>query len=146
MATDTRSNGGKSGQEGAWPPRAGEERRGPGAAAELGLLARPAEGTRGHLRRVPGTARRAASEAGTGRSLSPHALSRSLAPRPNMAGGRCGPRLTALLAAWVAALAAAAADEADLEHAPLPAEQSMVLPMTASNWTLVMEGEWMLKL
>ncbi|XP_036100366.1 thioredoxin-related transmembrane protein 4 [Molossus molossus] len=62
-----------------------------------------------------------------------------------MAGGRCGPRLTALLAAWVAAAAAAAEEEAVLEHIPLPAERSMVLPMTASNWTLVMEGEWMLK-
>lgn len=64
-----------------------------------------------------------------------------------MAGGRCGPLLTALLAAWVAVAAAAAeAEEAGPEHAALPAEQSMVLPMTASNWTLVMEGEWMLKL
>ncbi|XP_023617875.1 thioredoxin-related transmembrane protein 4 isoform X1 [Myotis lucifugus] len=63
-----------------------------------------------------------------------------------MAGGRCGPLLTALLAAWVAVAAAAdEAEEAGPEHAALPAEQSMVLPMTASNWTLVMEGEWMLK-
>uniref|UniRef100_A0A8C5KKT2 Thioredoxin-related transmembrane protein 4 n=1 Tax=Jaculus jaculus TaxID=51337 RepID=A0A8C5KKT2_JACJA len=31
------------------------------------------------------------------------------------------------------------------EQAALPAEQSRVQPMTASNWTLVMEGEWMLK-
>ncbi|XP_066091360.1 thioredoxin-related transmembrane protein 4 [Saccopteryx bilineata] len=63
-----------------------------------------------------------------------------------MAGGRCCPLLTALLAAWVAAAAAvAAADEAGPEQAALPAEQSLVLPMTASNWTLVMEGEWMLK-
>ncbi|KAM5218490.1 thioredoxin-related transmembrane protein 4 [Hipposideros larvatus] len=58
-----------------------------------------------------------------------------------MAGGRCGPLLTALLAAW--ALAAAA--EADPKQAAMPEEQSLVLPMTASNWTLVMEGEWMLK-
>lgn len=64
-----------------------------------------------------------------------------------MAGGRCGPLLTALLAAWVAVSAAAEeAEEAGPEHAALPAKQSMVLPMTASNWTLVMEGEWMLKL
>ncbi|XP_025254892.1 thioredoxin-related transmembrane protein 4 isoform X2 [Theropithecus gelada] len=58
-----------------------------------------------------------------------------------MAGGRCGPQLTALLAAWVAAVAATAGPE----QAALPAEQSRVQPMTASNWTLVMEGEWMLK-
>ncbi|XP_065378859.1 thioredoxin-related transmembrane protein 4 isoform X2 [Macaca fascicularis] len=58
-----------------------------------------------------------------------------------MAGGRCGPQLTALLAAWVAAVAATAGPE----QAALPAEQSWVQPMTASNWTLVMEGEWMLK-
>ncbi|XP_036177247.1 thioredoxin-related transmembrane protein 4 isoform X2 [Myotis myotis] len=63
-----------------------------------------------------------------------------------MAGGRSGPLLTALLAAWVAVAAAAdEAEEAGPEHAALPAGQSMVLPMTASNWTLVMEGEWMLK-
>ncbi|KAK1337275.1 hypothetical protein QTO34_001900 [Cnephaeus nilssonii] len=62
-----------------------------------------------------------------------------------MAGGRCGPLLTALLAAWVAVAAASEEEEAGPEHAALPAEQSMVLPMTASNWTLVMEGEWMLK-
>lgn len=59
-----------------------------------------------------------------------------------MAGGRCGPLLTALLAAWVLA----AASEADPKQAAMPAQQSLVLPMTASNWTLVMEGEWMLKL
>uniref|UniRef100_A0A8C8YMY8 Thioredoxin related transmembrane protein 4 n=1 Tax=Prolemur simus TaxID=1328070 RepID=A0A8C8YMY8_PROSS len=58
-----------------------------------------------------------------------------------MAGGRCGPLRTALLAAWVAAVAATASPE----QAALPAEQSRVQPMTASNWTLVMEGEWMLK-
>ncbi|XP_008139300.2 thioredoxin-related transmembrane protein 4 isoform X2 [Eptesicus fuscus] len=62
-----------------------------------------------------------------------------------MAGGRCGPLLTALLAAWVAVAAATEEEEAGPEHAALRAEQSMVLPMTASNWTLVMEGEWMLK-
>ncbi|XP_054430008.1 thioredoxin-related transmembrane protein 4 [Pteronotus mesoamericanus] len=56
-----------------------------------------------------------------------------------MAGGRCGPVLLALLAAWVSV------EEARPEQASLPAEQSMVLPMTASNWTLVLEGEWMLK-
>ncbi|KAK2109607.1 hypothetical protein P7K49_009353, partial [Saguinus oedipus] len=61
---------------------------------------------------------------------------------PNMAGGRCGSQLTALLAAWVAAAAATAGPD----QAALPAEQSRVQPMTASNWTLVMEGEWMLKL
>uniref|UniRef100_A0A8C5KLT0 Thioredoxin-related transmembrane protein 4 n=2 Tax=Jaculus jaculus TaxID=51337 RepID=A0A8C5KLT0_JACJA len=48
---------------------------------------------------------------------------------------------TALLAAG---LAAARATEGP-EQAALPAEQSRVQPMTASNWTLVMEGEWMLK-
>ncbi|KAI5277785.1 thioredoxin-related transmembrane protein 4 [Manis pentadactyla] len=58
-----------------------------------------------------------------------------------MAGGRWGPLLTALLAAQVAAAAA----EAGPEQAAPPEEQSRVLPMTASNWTLVMEGEWMLK-
>ncbi len=56
-----------------------------------------------------------------------------------MAGGPWGPLLTALLAARVAA-------EAGPEQAALPEERSWVLPMTASNWTLVMEGEWMLKL
>nr|XP_055158672.1 thioredoxin-related transmembrane protein 4 isoform X2 [Nyctereutes procyonoides] len=55
-----------------------------------------------------------------------------------MAGGPWGPLLTALLAARVAA-------EAGPEQAALPEERSWVLPMTASNWTLVMEGEWMLK-
>nr|XP_023481902.1 thioredoxin-related transmembrane protein 4 isoform X2 [Equus caballus] len=59
-----------------------------------------------------------------------------------MAAGRCGPLLTALVAAWVAAAAAA---EAGPEQAALPEERSRVRPMTASNWTLVMEGEWMLK-
>ncbi|XP_005380918.1 PREDICTED: thioredoxin-related transmembrane protein 4 [Chinchilla lanigera] len=58
-----------------------------------------------------------------------------------MAGGRCGPLWTALLVAWVAALAAAEGPE----QALVPAEPSRVQPMTASNWTLVMEGEWMLK-
>ncbi|XP_072799933.1 thioredoxin-related transmembrane protein 4 isoform X1 [Vicugna pacos] len=64
-----------------------------------------------------------------------------------MAGGRRGPLLTALLAAWVAAAAAAEAAEGEArpEQAALPEERSLVLPMTASNWTLVMEGEWMLK-
>ncbi|XP_039080299.1 thioredoxin-related transmembrane protein 4 [Hyaena hyaena] len=57
-----------------------------------------------------------------------------------MAGGRWGPLLTALLAARVAA-----AEEAGPEQAALPQERSWVRPMTASNWTLVMEGEWMLK-
>ncbi|XP_076971836.1 thioredoxin-related transmembrane protein 4 [Tamandua tetradactyla] len=59
-----------------------------------------------------------------------------------MAGGRCGPLPTALLAALLAVCRAAAADP---EQAVLPAEPSRVQPMTASNWTLVMEGEWMLK-
>ncbi|XP_051000656.1 thioredoxin-related transmembrane protein 4 [Acomys russatus] len=45
-----------------------------------------------------------------------------------------------LLAAWLATAAAEG-----LEQAALPAEESRVQPMTASNWTLVMEGEWMLK-
>ncbi|KAG8517854.1 Thioredoxin-related transmembrane protein 4 [Galemys pyrenaicus] len=58
-----------------------------------------------------------------------------------MAGGCCSPLLTALLAAWVAATAA----EAGPEQAAVPEEGSRVRPMTASNWTLVMEGEWMLK-
>ncbi|XP_032950802.1 thioredoxin-related transmembrane protein 4 isoform X3 [Rhinolophus ferrumequinum] len=58
-----------------------------------------------------------------------------------MAGGLCGPLLTALLAACVTA----AASEAGPKQAVMPEEQSLVLPMTASNWTLVMEGEWMLK-
>ena len=62
-----------------------------------------------------------------------------------MAGGRRGPLLTALLVAWVAAAAAAEA-EAGPEQAALPQERSLVRPMTASNWTLVLEGEWMLKL
>ncbi|XP_048204773.1 thioredoxin-related transmembrane protein 4 [Perognathus longimembris pacificus] len=56
-----------------------------------------------------------------------------------MAGGRRGPVALAILAAW---LAAATKGQ---EQAALPAEQSRVQPMTASNWTLVMEGEWMLK-
>lgn len=59
-----------------------------------------------------------------------------------MAGGRL---LTALLVAWAAA-AALEEEEAGPELAALPAAQSRVLPMTASNWTLVLEGEWMLKL
>ncbi|MXQ93702.1 hypothetical protein E5288_WYG017921 [Bos mutus] len=59
-----------------------------------------------------------------------------------MAGGGRGPLFAALLAAWVVAVAEA---EADLEQAALPPERSLVRPMTASNWTLVMEGEWMLK-
>ncbi|XP_060227618.1 thioredoxin-related transmembrane protein 4 isoform X3 [Meriones unguiculatus] len=46
----------------------------------------------------------------------------------------------ALLLAWLAAAAAEGPEQA----AP-PAEPSRVQPMTASNWTLVMEGEWMLK-
>ncbi|XP_014447486.1 thioredoxin-related transmembrane protein 4 [Tupaia chinensis] len=58
-----------------------------------------------------------------------------------MAGGRCGPLLSALLAALVSAAAATEGPE----QAVLPAEQSRVQPMTASNWTLVMEGEWMRK-
>ncbi|XP_004687238.1 PREDICTED: thioredoxin-related transmembrane protein 4 [Condylura cristata] len=58
-----------------------------------------------------------------------------------MAEGCCRPLLTALLAAWVAATAA----EAGPEQATVPEEGSWVRPMTASNWTLVMEGEWMLK-
>nr|XP_013015275.1 LOW QUALITY PROTEIN: thioredoxin-related transmembrane protein 4 [Cavia porcellus] len=58
-----------------------------------------------------------------------------------MAGGRRGLLRTALLVAWVAALAAAKRPE----QALVPAEPSRVQPMTASNWTLVMEGEWMLK-
>lgn len=60
-----------------------------------------------------------------------------------MAGGQL---LTALLVAWAAAAAALEEEEAGPELAALPAAQSRVLPMTASNWTLVMEGEWMLKL
>uniref|UniRef100_G3TGL8 Thioredoxin related transmembrane protein 4 n=1 Tax=Loxodonta africana TaxID=9785 RepID=G3TGL8_LOXAF len=59
-----------------------------------------------------------------------------------MAGGRCGPLPTVLLAVLSAAVVAAAAEP---EQAALPAERSLVQPMTASNWTLVMEGEWMLK-
>ncbi|XP_043458801.1 thioredoxin-related transmembrane protein 4 isoform X2 [Prionailurus bengalensis] len=57
-----------------------------------------------------------------------------------MAGGRWGPLLTALLTARVAV-----AEEAGPAQAALPEERSWVRPMTASNWTLVMEGEWMLK-
>ncbi|XP_047601510.1 thioredoxin-related transmembrane protein 4 [Lutra lutra] len=57
-----------------------------------------------------------------------------------MAGGRWGPLLTALLVARVAAAA-----EGGPEQAALLEERSWVRPMTASNWTLVMEGEWMLK-
>nr|XP_058143524.1 thioredoxin-related transmembrane protein 4 [Dasypus novemcinctus] len=52
-----------------------------------------------------------------------------------------GPLPAALLAVWVVAVAAAA----DPEQAAPRAERSRVQPMTASNWTLVMEGEWMLK-
>ncbi|XP_007954170.1 thioredoxin-related transmembrane protein 4 [Orycteropus afer afer] len=59
-----------------------------------------------------------------------------------MAGESCGLLLKALLAAWFAAVVAATANP---EQAALPAERSLVQPMTASNWTLVMEGEWMLK-
>lgn len=55
-----------------------------------------------------------------------------------MTGGFC---VRVLLAVWLAAAAAEG-----LEQAALPAEESRVQPMTASNWTLVMEGEWMLKL
>lgn len=62
-----------------------------------------------------------------------------------MVGGRRGTLLAALLAAWVAAAAAAEA-EAGSEQAAVPEERSLVRPMTASNWTLVLEGEWMLKL
>ncbi|KAM5245550.1 thioredoxin-related transmembrane protein 4 [Ctenodactylus gundi] len=58
-----------------------------------------------------------------------------------MAGARFVPLLTALLGAWVAA---ASGDEGP-EQAAVPAEPSRVQPMTASNWTLVLEGEWMLK-
>ncbi|CAH6787816.1 Tmx4 [Phodopus roborovskii] len=54
-----------------------------------------------------------------------------------MTGSYC---VSVLLAAW---LAAAAAES--LEQAAPPVEESRVQPMTASNWTLVMEGEWMLK-
>lgn len=54
-----------------------------------------------------------------------------------MTGSLCVP---VLLAAWLAAAAAEG-----LEQAALPVEESRVQPMTASNWTLVMEGEWMLK-
>lgn len=61
-----------------------------------------------------------------------------------MVGGRRGTLLAALLAAWVAAAAAEA--EAGSEQAAVPEERSLVRPMTASNWTLVLEGEWMLKL
>lgn len=56
-----------------------------------------------------------------------------------MTGGFCVPVFLA------ACLAAAAAEAEGLEQAALPAEESRVQPMTASNWTLVMEGEWMLK-
>lgn len=48
----------------------------------------------------------------------------------------------ALLAACVTALLAAA----DPDQPAAPEEPSRVRPMTAANWTLVMEGEWMLKL
>lgn len=83
-----------------------------------------------------------ASEAANPLLTFQYALLRKLAPRTNMAGGLCGPLLTALLAAWVTA----AASQAGPKQAVMPEEQSLVLPMTASNWTLVMEGEWMLKL
>ncbi|XP_006894300.1 PREDICTED: thioredoxin-related transmembrane protein 4 [Elephantulus edwardii] len=57
-----------------------------------------------------------------------------------MAGWRFGLRRMALLAAWFAAVVA------DPEKAEVPpAKRSLVQSMTASNWTLVMEGEWMLK-
>ncbi|XP_004383110.1 thioredoxin-related transmembrane protein 4 [Trichechus manatus latirostris] len=59
-----------------------------------------------------------------------------------MAGGPCGPLQTVLLAVLFAAVVVAAAEP---EQAAPPAERSLVQPMTASNWTLVMEGEWMLK-
>ncbi|XP_007539637.1 thioredoxin-related transmembrane protein 4 [Erinaceus europaeus] len=63
-----------------------------------------------------------------------------------MAGKRGGSLLKALLAAWVAvAVAAEAEPDSDSKQAAVPQEQSLVRPMTASNWTLVMEGEWMLK-
>ncbi|XP_055977684.1 thioredoxin-related transmembrane protein 4 [Sorex fumeus] len=52
-----------------------------------------------------------------------------------------GHLLTALLVvAWLSAQGAA-----DSEQAAGPVERSLVQPMTASNWTMVMEGEWMLK-
>ncbi|KAM6162896.1 thioredoxin-related transmembrane protein 4 [Rhynchocyon petersi] len=60
-----------------------------------------------------------------------------------MAGEQGGPRRLALLAAWFASVVAAAADPE--QAAAPPVERSLVQPMTASNWTLVMEGEWMLK-
>lgn len=102
----------------------------------------------------PGLSARPGAGLGSGRPLRPPgkvqgaAVDQLLpfAPRPTMAGGRCGPLLAAILAAWVAVAAATEEKEAGPEHAALSAEQSMVLPMTASNWTLVMEGEWMLKL
>ncbi|KAM4842098.1 thioredoxin-related transmembrane protein 4 [Thomomys bottae] len=56
-----------------------------------------------------------------------------------MADGLRGSVAMMILAAW---LAAATQGQ---EQAASPAEQSRVQPMTASNWTLVMEGEWMLK-
>lgn len=71
---------------------------------------------------------------------------RSPAPRPKMAGKRAGALLMTLLAAC---MAAAAVDEVEggssSRQAAVPQEQSLVRPMTASNWTLVLEGEWMLK-
>ncbi|XP_049635274.1 thioredoxin-related transmembrane protein 4 [Suncus etruscus] len=57
-----------------------------------------------------------------------------------MAGGVRRLTAAALLAACVTALAAA-----DPEQPAAPEERSRVRPMTAANWTLVMEGEWMLK-
>lgn len=95
-----------------------------------------------HHLRLPGKARAGGlARPRARRFLSPRPLPRSLPPRPNMAGGHWGPLLTALLAARVAAAA-----EGGPEQAALPEERSWVRPMTASNWTLVMEGEWMLKL
>ena len=106
--------------------RACKRRAAAGAAGRVGLSAH-------HLGR-PGLRARRALLRSSGKSP---------ALRPGMAGGRRGPLFAALLAAWVVAVAEA---EADLEQAALPPERSLVRPMTASNWTLVMEGEWMLKL
>ncbi|XP_023073638.2 thioredoxin-related transmembrane protein 4 [Piliocolobus tephrosceles] len=139
--TDTPGNG-KWRREGAWPRRASDDKRWrPPRRGEHRLSALPGVG--GVAPASPASLKNPGGRARLRAWPLPFPTLPAEEPRsaPNMAGGRCGPQLTALLAAWVAAVAATAGPE----QAALPAEQSQVQPMTASNWTLVMEGEWMLK-
>ncbi|XP_030770604.1 thioredoxin-related transmembrane protein 4 isoform X2 [Rhinopithecus roxellana] len=139
--TDTPGNG-KWRREGAWPRRASDNKRWrPPRRCEHRLSALPGVG--GVVPASPASLKNPGGLARLRAWPLPFPTLPAEEPRsaPNMAGGRYGPQLLALLAAWVAAVAATAGPE----QAALPAEQSRVQPMTASNWTLVMEGEWMLK-